>query len=503
MVTATRAVGVGAFVLAGLLCFAIGLFMIGDRQMAFADTFTLYTEFSKVTGLQAGAIVRVSGAKAGSITQIVPPGRPSEKFRVQLEIAESLHQLVRTDSVATIETEGLVGGSYLGIGTGTDSAPRAAPHATIAGRDPFEISDLMQQMGGAIVKVNETIDAMKGDVQGAVVAVADTMGTANLLIADVSGDVKRMTTSTARITDHVAGVLDGVRSGRGLVGKLMTDDELYTRVTGIARQTEETATQARRVVEAARTTLEGLQAKDGPVQGMTADVRQTMTDARGAMAGLSANMEALKHNFLLRGFFNKRGYFDLSRISPVAYRQGALQTGGGRQLARVWLRADELFELEPEPVMPVQPPGSGAPTGTPGPPVPDAPAALPVPAAPAALPVPAAPARDGGEGATERLTGPGRARLDAAIGPSLSHLASGILIVEGYAQRGALDEQYLRSRARGMLVRNYLVGRFHLDPDDTGAVALGAEATGSPGTAPWDGVALAVILPKGVRPARR
>ena len=50
--------------------FTVGLFMIGDRQMAFAKKFTIYTEFKKITGLQPGAIVRVSGAKAGAIKQI-------------------------------------------------------------------------------------------------------------------------------------------------------------------------------------------------------------------------------------------------------------------------------------------------------------------------------------------------------------------------------------------------------------------------------------------------
>ena len=53
--SAARLVGVGVFTLGTLLLFAIALFMIGDRQMAFADTFTAYTEFKKITGLQAGA----------------------------------------------------------------------------------------------------------------------------------------------------------------------------------------------------------------------------------------------------------------------------------------------------------------------------------------------------------------------------------------------------------------------------------------------------------------
>src|SRR5580765_251949 len=122
MATPARLAGVGVFVVGGLLLFTVGLFMIGDRQMAFAKKFTVYAEFRKITGLQAGGTVRVSGAKAGSIKEILPPDRPSEKFRVKLEITEDLHQLVRTDSLATIETEGLVGGSYLGVGMGTDAA---------------------------------------------------------------------------------------------------------------------------------------------------------------------------------------------------------------------------------------------------------------------------------------------------------------------------------------------------------------------------------------------
>ena len=78
MATPARLAGVGVFTLGGLLLFAVGLFMIGDRQMAFAKKFTVYTEFKKITGLQPGGIVRISGAKAGSITQILPPATPNE-----------------------------------------------------------------------------------------------------------------------------------------------------------------------------------------------------------------------------------------------------------------------------------------------------------------------------------------------------------------------------------------------------------------------------------------
>jgi len=446
--TPARLAGVGIFVVGGLLLFTAGLFMIGDRQMAFAKKFTVYTEFKKITGLQPGAVVRVRGAKAGSITQILPPDTPSGKFRVKLEITEDLHQLVRADSLATIETEGLVGGSFLGIGMGTDAAQPVAPDGTIAGEEPFDIADLMRQMGDTIKKANDMFDDMKAEVESTVVAIGDTVDTAKTLLADVAPDMKKMAAAGALISSDAAQISEQIRSGKGTIGKLVNDDELYKRVTAIAERADGIAVDTRQLVANAKKTLEGFQSKDGPVQGMTASVKQTMDDARSAIEDLAENMEALKHNFLLRGFFKKRGYFDLAQMSPAEYRAGALTKGSDRRVVRVWRRADGLFEPEPD------------------------------------------------RQESERLTAPGKAWVDSAIAPHLEHIASGIVIVEGYSPRGTRDEQYLRSRVRAGLVRDYLIGKFHLDPQATGAVPLSGESTGSPDQTPWDGVALAVILPK-------
>ncbi|MEO6238822.1 MAG: hypothetical protein ABIQ52_17645, partial [Vicinamibacterales bacterium] len=391
----------------------------------------------------------------GSITQILPPESPSGKFRVKVEITEDLHQLVRTDSLATIETEGLVGGSFLGIATGTDAAPRVASDGTIAGKEPFEIADLMQQMGDTVKKVNDTFDDMKAEVEGTVVAVGDTVDNANKLLVDISPNVKKMAAAGARVSSDAAQIAEQIRTGRGSIGKLINDDGLYKRVTGIAAQADGIAADTRKLVENAKKTLEGFQSKDGPVQGMTVSVKQTMDDARSAIEGLAENMDALKHNFLLRGFFKKRGYFDLAQMAPAEYRRGALTKGSDRRVFRVWGRAEQLFEPEPD------------------------------------------------HPENERLTAPGKEWVDAAIAPHLEYVASGIVIVEGYAQPGTRDEQYLRSRARAGLVRDYLIAKFHLDPQATGAVPLGGESTDSPGKAPWDGVALAVILPKAALAVRK
>ena len=191
MATPARLAGVGMFVLAGLLLFAIALFMIGERQLAFARKFVVYTEFTTITGLQPGAIVRVSGAPAGSVTDIEPPADPDAKFRVRLEITEDLHQLVRTDSVAAIQTEGLVGGSFLAVSTGDAHRSRSAPEgSTIPSREPFLLADLFQQMSDTIGKVNATVDDLGAGIKKTLASIDTTVDNANALIDDVSDDVK-------------------------------------------------------------------------------------------------------------------------------------------------------------------------------------------------------------------------------------------------------------------------------------------------------------------------
>jgi phospholipid/cholesterol/gamma-HCH transport system substrate-binding protein len=442
-----RLIGVGVFVLGALLLFTIGLFMIGDRQNAFARKFVLYTEFSRITGVQPGSIVRVSGAKAGTVTDIAVPTSPAKKFRVRMEISEALHPLVRTDSVAAILTEGLVGGSFLSIGTGSEQAPKAPENSTIPSREPFEIADLLQQMSDTVRKVNETIDLLQDDVQHAVQAVATTVDTANQLIVDITDDVKTMASAGARISGDTAEIADAIRNGKGTIGKFVNDDQFYQRATAIAKSAEDIAGNARQFVQQARAALDSLQSKTGPIQGVTSNLKQTLDDARAAMTGFAENMEALKRNFFFRGFFNARGYFDLSKISPEDYRRGKLTQDGKRRAVRVWLSSAVLFEPDPD--------AHG-----------------------------------------ERLTNDGKARLDSAIAPFLDRLTNALLIVEGYSQRPTHDEQYIESRARAALAREYLIGKFHLDPLAVGVMPLGAVSPGSPGETPWNGIALAVFLEK-------
>jgi phospholipid/cholesterol/gamma-HCH transport system substrate-binding protein len=438
-----RLVTTGAFVLGGLILFAVGLFMIGERRELFATKFTLYTEFERVTGLQPGAPVRVSGLTAGEVKDIHVPASPAQRFRVEVEVREKLHGLVRTDSVASIQTEGLVGGMYLMISTGTEQAPQAPAGSTIPSREPFDMADLLQQMSETITLVNQTVAQLRGDLETTVKTFLETTQHADALIESISPDITSMSKSGRLIAANMQAIIADVRAGRGTIGKLVNDDDLYKRAQTIAKQAEDAITNVKQASEEAKKALGSFNAKDGPVGTMSSDFRLTLSHAREALADLADDTEALKRNFLFRSYFTKRGYYDLDDISPAEYRQGVFE-GKGQAPLRIWLDAGVIFTR----------------------------------------------AADG----SETVSDGGRARLDSAMAPFLEYSRDNVLMIEGYAAGGSTDEEYVASRSRAALVREYLISKFTLKPQYVGVMPLGRVAPGSPANGTWNGVALALFV---------
>jgi phospholipid/cholesterol/gamma-HCH transport system substrate-binding protein len=439
----SRAVGAGAFVVIGLLLFAVGLFMIGERRMLFEKRFPVYTEFKRLGELEVGATVRVAGATAGEVTDIQLPTSPSGTFRVKMQLREALHPIVRTDSVAATQTEGLIGGVYLNIAAGTEKAPLLPEGGTIRGREPFAIADLLQQASDTIASVNQTVTELRGDVEFAVKQVAMTAEDARQMVQEIRPEIEEMARNGSRISRDTSEMVTRINEGKGTFGKLINDDGLYDRARGIADQAQMVMANMRQVTEEARHAIVDFRSKDGPTQGLLTDMRMTLGQAREATADLADNMEAMKHNFLLRGFFNKRGYYDLESISPAEYRTGVLENGK-RKAMRIWLKSSVLFRTDPD--------------------------------------------------GTEALTDDGRARIDSAMATYLKYLPSNPIVIEGYAPAPSVAERFRLSRRRAALVRAYVLSRYEVPPQNAGFIGLGEEAPGSPENDRWDGVSLTLFL---------
>ncbi len=429
--------------IAGILLFGAGLFLIGDRRMLFSDTFEMYAEFANIAGLQDGAKVRVAGMDAGEVESIhVPPG-PSAPFRVKLRVREDLHPLIRIDSVATIQTDGLVGNKFVQVDAGTEQAQVVPPGGTVHSREPFDLSAMLQRMNETVDLVTATIQDLKNGLDEALGSVTDTAKLAQGLINDLGTEATTIMASAERVSRDLSVIVRNAREGKGTVGKFLTDDAMYASARNLVADAERAVANLREASAEARAAVADFRGEDGPMSGIAGGLQQTLASAKDAMADLAENTEALKRNFFFRGFFNRRGYFDLDEVSLQEYRQGALETKD-RRVLRIWVGAAVLFERE----------------------------------------------ANGREQLSER----GRARLDSAMSSYVRYPRDSPFVVEGYAQEATGDQRFLLSRARAKLVRDYLVSRFGLDPNHVTTMAMGDEADGSPSGNRWDGVALALFV---------
>jgi phospholipid/cholesterol/gamma-HCH transport system substrate-binding protein len=233
----SRAARLGAFIIATLAILATGVFLIGSKQYLFSPTYRLKAQFATVVGLDAGAEVRIGGVHTGTVREIDLPSKPTDKITVLMDLQRSTHAIVKQDSVASIETEGLLGNEYIAISFGSEQALNVKDNDTISSEAPLVIADLMKKADGILDTSQEALNNV-------------TVVTANL-----------------------SSISTKINQGQGTIGSLVNDKKIYT-------QLDQT----------------------------TAGLRDTVNHAQAGVTAFQENMEAMKQNFLVRGFYKKRGY---------------------------------------------------------------------------------------------------------------------------------------------------------------------------------------------------
>jgi phospholipid/cholesterol/gamma-HCH transport system substrate-binding protein len=178
-------------------------------------------------------------------------------------------------------------------------------------------------------------------------------------------------------------------------------------------------------------------------QGMSAgaNIRASLMNANTATGNLADDSEALKHNFFLRGFFKRRGYFNLDDLSPEKYRTDRAFTSAS--VRRVWLPGSQLFETGPN--------------------------------------------------GQEQLSPNGKALIDSHLTKNGDRLFDGPVVVEGYWNGNIAADQLRFSHTRAMEVRQYVQTRFQVDSRDLGAVPLNNLPPKGADRRTWDGVCIVLL----------
>ncbi|MGO9274738.1 MAG: MlaD family protein [Terriglobia bacterium] len=187
----SRTVRLGAFIVATLAVLTVGIFIIGSKQYLFTSTYRLKAQFANVVGLDEGGEVRVAGVHRGTVQRIDLPRKPGDKVTVVMDLDSSTHEILKQDSVASIETEGLLGNEYMAISFGSAGAANVQDGDTIASQPPLAMSDLMKKADGLLDSSQEAL--------------------------------KNVTQATASLSSIGA----KVDQGQGTVGALINDKKLY------------------------------------------------------------------------------------------------------------------------------------------------------------------------------------------------------------------------------------------------------------------------------------
>jgi phospholipid/cholesterol/gamma-HCH transport system substrate-binding protein len=239
----------GIFVIAGLGFLLLLIILIGNQKNLFRSTIKLHINYSNVAGLQEGAFVRFAGINVGSVDMIDIIN--DSTVRVDISIQKRIKKFIRTDSKASIASDGLMGDKLIQLVPGSDDAQVIAENGELVAVNPLDMDKLMSKVG----KVGDRVESIVNNI--------DTL------------------------SGNLASIFGKVNSGHGTLGKLINNEKL-------ADDLQQTVT----------------------------DAKKTVNNANKAATGLNEDLDAAKHNFLLRGFFKKK---EKKRIADSIAHAKAIQ----------------------------------------------------------------------------------------------------------------------------------------------------------------------------------
>ena len=213
---------VGGLVIVSLALFAIGVFFISGQTGFFTRHYTLKAYVPSAGDLREGAQVRLAGISVGNVAKIRISPYPDRQRAVELDlkIARTYQNDIRADSVASLETVGLLGDSYVDITRGTSGQAPIADNGALKTAQKADIAAVVQNTNEVIMNLN-ALSAKLDDITTQIQAGKGSMG--KLLYDQTLYNKMDATVSGAQ------SLVERAQRGEGTLGKLMSDETLYNR----------------------------------------------------------------------------------------------------------------------------------------------------------------------------------------------------------------------------------------------------------------------------------
>ena len=312
--TASQKISLGLFVITGLLIFILAVYFIGDKQKMFGKTNHLEAIFNNVNGLQLGNSVRYSGISVGTVRGIKMINDTT--IRVDMIIDKSIFPYIKKDAIATISSDGLVGNMIVNIIPGNGNELSIEPGDIIRTINRIRTDDMLSTLN----QTNENAAKLTQNLLKITNKIINGKGTLGSLLNDtlIAKDLSKtmhylkLTTKTASETvsriDKIVASLDKKDNVLGVIKDTAVANNLKTTIINLEKST----TEINKIVTNLNATILNIKEGKGALNYLANDpeltekIDSTMTNLHSASIKLNEDLEAMKHNFLLRGYFKKQ-----------------------------------------------------------------------------------------------------------------------------------------------------------------------------------------------------
>jgi phospholipid/cholesterol/gamma-HCH transport system substrate-binding protein len=282
---------VGLLVVCSLVLVLLVIRSFGTNERFLGRSFQLQALVPNVYGLEADAKVTMAGLKVGRVQAI--DLLPDKTARLTLNLEQRYHDLVRSDSVATL-TKPLIGTAVVDIGIGTPTLPRLENGATIALLVKPDLSEVVATLPQRLERVDRALDnlvAITDLTRGSVQRITGPTGALETTLAEAQASARNVRAAT----DTLRGALTDVRAvavqsqaAVGQVQTVLTDVRALTQHSAAMGQTlQRTLTNAEEITGGLRQLV--------PTLGTSLQAAQNAADEADAV------LRAAGNSFLLGG----------------------------------------------------------------------------------------------------------------------------------------------------------------------------------------------------------
>jgi phospholipid/cholesterol/gamma-HCH transport system substrate-binding protein len=291
----------GMFVILGLTLFIITIYYIGNNKNLFGSTFRLQSHFKNVSGLKVGNNVRFSGINVGTVKAI--EFISDSAVVVDLIIKDEVQKYIKTDAIASIGTDGLMGDKVLTISPGTSSNKIVKNNTTIASAKAFELEDLMIGLRKSV----DNAQIITLQLSEFSLKINKGKGALNKVLTDeeFAKSIEQILQNLKVSSNEFVVFAANMNNKKGTLSKLMTDSEFANSIERTLKNLEKSTIEFQNFSKKLNTE-KGILSKLLSDERLAKSLDSSLINIEIGSKKLIEIEEAAQHNFLLRGFFKKK-----------------------------------------------------------------------------------------------------------------------------------------------------------------------------------------------------